>query len=95
MHLNLSFLLDSKEFLSLCNQYYRDEKGYIEKTRDKQKYQGMNLVYKLIKTLHDDNELAELQFIRETLVRIGGPKQRKSIEYSTEDIKKKKFLKAK
>ena len=55
----------------------------------------MNLVYKLIKTLHDDNELAELQFIRETLVRIGGPKQRKSIEYSTEDIKKKKFLKAK
>ena len=40
LQLNLSFMLDSKEFLSLCNQYYREEEGwcYMRKIRDKQKY---------------------------------------------------------
>ena len=39
--LNLSYFLDSKEFLSLCNEYYETVDGwcYMRKIRDRNKYQ--------------------------------------------------------
>ena len=61
--MNLSHYLDSKEFLKVCFDNSEFKGSYFSKNKSSEN----NLIYKLIKKLHDENQYVDIKYVIDML----------------------------